>query len=400
MIPSPSAGDDAAPPTWLRALTVYSMLLAAVLQVNLPELMRLTGAPGSALTAIAYLPLYATAARLGLAPFRQGPQRALAALIVALIPSMLWTEHPLDGATKFAAMGTAVAWAAVLTTWPALLVDVLRAGLAYCVVGTAAAAAGVPFVPQPNHSFALFVLFAAVIRWRGVSPSDHLALRLGRSLVLVALVGLVFLSTFRAATIGALLVVTCFALSSREARIALVLAAIAGGIFFSIASPKRAPSYTTAVARDDLVGRYESISDDRLSGRGDIWEGIYEEATTGPSWLFIGGGLGDVDFIVAAANPRILSFNMRGERVLSAHNQALEVLVAAGIPGILALLWLLLALAVRLGRHSLDVGLLACMIVMSGSNVPLLDTGGGTLCVALICMHLGRQQAFWRRRLA
>ena len=57
-------------------------------------------------------------------------------------------------------------------------------------------------------------------------------------------------------------------------------------------------------------------------------------------------------------------------------------------------------LAARLGDHSLDAGLLACMIVMSGSNVPLIDTGGGVLCVALICTHLGRKPVFWLRRAA
>lgn len=395
--PPTTAADDEAPSFALRALAVYGVLLSAVLQVNLPPLMRATGAPGSALMATAFLPLYLTAARVGVAPFRQGPLRALAVLIASLTPSLLWSEHPLDGAIKFAAMGTAVAWASILTRWPGLLLDVLRTGLAYCVVGTAAAAAGVPFLPQPSSSFALFVLFAAVIRWRAVSGGDRIMLRAGRSFALVALVALVFVSTFRAPTIGALLVVGFFAVRSREARVALVVASLAAATFFSVQSPKRAPSYTATVERDDLVGRYESISDDRFSGRGDIWEGIFEEAREGPRWLFVGGGLGDVDFIVAAANPHVMSFNMRGERVLSPHNLALEVLVAAGVPGLLALLGVLLALAVRLGQHTLDVGLLACMVVMSGSNVPIIDTSGGVLCVALLCAHLGRQVPFWRR---
>ena len=396
----PSSVAAEAPSVSLRVLTVYTVLLTAVLQVNLPELMRSTGAPGSALMAVAYLPLYVIAVRAGLAPFRAGPSRALVTLIAALTPSLLWSEHPLDGAIKFTAMGTAVAWAALLTTWPALLGDILGTGLAYCVVGTAAAAAGVSFLPQPSSSFALFVLFAAVIRWREVSTSDRIMVRGARSFALVALVGLVFVSTFRAPTIGALLVVACFAVTSREARVALLVATLAGGVFFSVENPKRAPSYTATVERSDLVGRYESISDDRFSGRGDIWEGILDDARTGPTWLFVGGGLGDVDFLVADANPHIMSFNIRGERVLSPHNLALEVLVAAGIPGTLALLWLLLVLAARLGDHSLDAGLLACMIVMSGSNVPLIDTGGGVLCVALICTHLGRKPVFWLRRAA
>jgi hypothetical protein len=72
------------------------------------------------------------------------------------------------------------------------------------------------------------------------------------------------------------------------------------------------------------------------------------------------------------------------------------VLIGAGIPGALALLWWLRSLAARLGSHPLDVGLLACMVVMSGSNVPLLDIGGGALCVALLCAHLARREPLWR----
>lgn len=391
-----SAAVAATPPVGLRVLAVYGVLLTAGLQGNLPPLMRATGAPGSVLMVLAYLPLYVAAARAGAAPFRAGPLRGLALLVAALAPSLLWSDHPLDGAIKFAAIGTAVAWAALLSSWPGLVADVVRAGLVCCAASAVGTATGLSFLPAGNSSFSLAVLFAAGIRWRATAPTDRLAARAGRSFALVALVGLVFLSTFRAPTFGALLVLGFLALRSREARVALAVAAVAGAVFFSVEGPKRAPSYTATVERSDLVGRYESISDDRLSGRGDIWEGILADAATSPRWLFIGGGPGDVDFIVAAANPGVMSFNQRGDRVLSPHNLFLEVLIGAGIPGALALLWWLGSLAARLGSHPLDAGLLACMVVMSGSNVPLLDIGGGALCVALLCSHLGRREPFWR----
>ncbi|MDO9021970.1 MAG: O-antigen ligase family protein [Deltaproteobacteria bacterium] len=387
----------ATPSVGLRALTVYGVLLALGLQGNLPSLMRGTGAPGAVLMVLAHLPLYVAAARLGVAPFRDGPVRALAALVAALVPSLLWSEHPLDGAIKLAAIGTAIAWAALLSAWPGLVADVVRAGLAGCAASAVGAAAGLGFLPVPSSSFSLSVLFAAGIHWRATASAERLAARAGRSFALVALIGLVFMSTFRAPTIGALLVLGFFALRSREARVALAIAAIAGAVFFSVEGPRRAPSYAATVERNDLVGRYESISDDRLSGRGDIWAGILADASTSPRWLFVGGGLGDVDFIVAAANPGVMSFNLRGERVLSPHNLFLEVLIGAGIPGALALLWWLGSLASRLGSHPLDAGLLACTVVMCGSNVPLLDIGGGALFVALLCAHLGRREPIWRR---
>jgi hypothetical protein len=391
----PSAAVAAAPPVWLRVVAVYGVLLTAGLQGNLPALMRATGAPGSVLMVLAYLPLYVAAARVGGAPLRAGPLRGLAALIAALTPSLLWSDHPLDGAAKFAAIGTAVAWAALLSAWPGLVADVLPAGLACCAASAVGTAAGRSVLPT-SSSFSLAVLFAAGIRWRATAPTDRLAARAGRSFALVALVGLVFLSTFRAPTFGALLVLGFLALRSREARVALAVAAVAGALFFSVEGPKRAPSYTATVERNDLVGRYESISEDRLSGRGDIWDGILVDAATSPRWLFIGAGLGDVDYVVAAANPGVMSFNQRGDRVLSPHNLFLEVLIGAGLPGALALLWWLCSLAARLGSHPLDVGLLACVVVMSGSNVPLLDVGGGALCVALLCAHLARREPFWR----
>ncbi|MDB4927782.1 MAG: hypothetical protein JWM10_266 [Myxococcaceae bacterium] len=44
-----------------------------------------------------------------------------------------------------------------------------------------------------------------------------------------------------------------------------------------------------------------------------------------------------------------------------------------------------------------DAGMLLCTVVMSASNVPLIDTSGSGLCVALICVHFGRLEPFWRR---
>jgi hypothetical protein len=399
--PAPATLDSAAPPVWARALAVYGVLLSAVLQANLPDIMQATGAPGSALMALAFVPLYLGAARIGLGPFRHGAVRALAVLVAVLTPSLLWSEHPLDSAIKFAAVGTVLAWAALLAAWPRLIDDALHAGLAYCAVGAAVAAAGaaLPVLKAPSSSFALFVLFAAAIRWRAAPLGERVVVRVGRAAALAGLVGLVFASTFRAPTIGALLIVAFLAARSTEARAALVVIALAGGVFFTVESPRRAPSYTHDVARDDLVGRYETISEDRFSGRSDIWEGIREQAAEAPRWLFVGGGLGDVDFIVADANPQVMSFNGRGERVLSPHNQAIEIFVVAGIPGVLVLLWFIGVLAVRLGEHPVDAGLMLCTLVMSASNVPLIDTSGGGLCVALICVHFGQIEPFWRRSL-
>lgn len=395
---NPSSSQPGAPSFWMRLLAVYGVLLSAVLQSNLPDLMQATRAPGSALMAVAFVPLYLAAARNGFGPFRQGAVRALGVLVAVLVPSLIWSEHPLDCAIKFAAVVTVLAWASLLATWPALLGDALYTGIAYCVVGSVAAAVtDLPVLKAPSSSFALFVLFAAAIRWRSVGGGDRVVVRIGRAAVLAGLVGLVFASTFRAPTIGAVLVLAFLAVRSTEARAALVVISIAGGLFFSVESPRRAPSYTRDVARDDLVGRYETISEDRLSGRSDIWEGIRDRTMEAPEWIFVGGGLGDVDFIVADANPQIMSLNGRGERVLSPHNQAIEMFVAAGIPGLLVLLWFVGVLAVRLGDHPVDTGMMLCTVVMSASNVPLIDTSGGGLCVALICVHFARLEPIWRR---
>jgi hypothetical protein len=378
-----------ATPRWLRVVTGYGVLLTVVLQANLPGLMRATGAPGAALAACAFLPLYVAAARVGFAPFRSGVPRAFALLVASLTPSLLWSEHALDGAIKLSAVGTTLAWISLFTAHPGLVHVALRVGLGCCVGATAARALGLGFVPAPSSLFILFVLLAAALRWRGQISGGRLVTRAARVAAMVFLVALVFASSFRAPTLGALLVLGAFAWRSREAAVALAIAAVAAAVFFSIEGPRRAPSYSPVVERSDLVGRYQSISDDRLSGRADIWQGIADEVRTSPAWLYTGAGLGDVDFIVAAANPHVMSFNIRGERVLSPHNLALEVLVAAGLPGTIALLWLLASLAARLGHHPLDAGMLLCLVVVSGSNVPIFDSSGGGPGVALLCAHFG-----------
>lgn len=375
-------------PRWVRIATSYGVLLAAALNANLPGLMTATGAPGAVIQGLAYLPLFSAAVAAGRSPFERGPLRALAMLVALMGLSVAWTNHPLDGAVRLSAIATTLAWAALFARWPSLLGDALHAGLVCCVIGELASLAGVSFIPAPNSSFALFILFVAAVRWGRPEPGTHVVLRAARSLAMLGLLALTFLSSFRAPTIAAGLVLLALAPRTREARLTLVAAAVLGALFFAQHERDRAPSYSRRVEREDLVARYESISEDRLSGRTDIWEGVFDAMREGPAWLAVGCGVGDVDYIVAAANPMILSYNIRGDRVLSTHNLALEVLVANGVPGLLLLLWLVGELAVRLGRRALDLGMFAGAIVLSASNVTLLDVGGGTACVALLCVRL------------
>ena len=384
----------------IRALAIYGMLVTGGLQSNLPWLMDATGLPGAVIVGVAFLPVYALAVHAGFASFRSGPLRALLALVALVAMSTAWSEHATDGFVKTAAMATALGWGAILTRWPELLRTVLSTGIAYALVGEAASAAGVQQIPPPNSSFLVVVVLAAAMQWRMVRGTDRLLLRALRTLTLVALLALVFLSSFRAPTIGAVLVVVGLAVRSREARFALVIAALAGGVYFTVMEPAQAPSYARTVERDDLVGRYEAISSDGLSGRADIWDGVLAHVREHPSSLIVGGGLGDVDFVVANANPRLGAINRRGERVLHSHNLALEILIAAGVPGFAMLLWLVASLLARLGTDAVDWGVLGCAVVLSGSNVPLIDPAGGTLLVAMLCVQSGRRpEARWFKAL-
>ncbi len=389
-----ATADDDAPTQGLHVLAAYGTLITGVLQAKLPAMMEATGIPGAVIVGVAFLPIYWRAVLAGAAPFRDGPLRVLALLVVMLGLSPAWGDHPQDGLVKAAAAATALAWGALLWRWPALLRTVLMTGLAYALVGQAAALAGVEEIPPANCSFLVVVMLAAATQWRSGSGRRLLG-RILRVLAFVALVALVFLSTFRAPTIGVLLVLAALAVRVREARWALVLLALLGGAFFSLKENTQGPSYARTVERDDLVGRYENISSDRLSGRTDIWEGITAHLVEHPGVLAIGGGLGDVDFIVADANPRLGAVNRRGERVLSTHNLALEILISNGIPGFVVLLWLVGSMARRAFGSLPDAGMFACVVVLSGSNVPLVDAAGGTLLVGLLCAQLGRRTP-WR----
>lgn len=377
-------GDDRprTPSRWQRFATAYGVVVTAALYPYLPDLMQVTGLKGGILTAGFLAPMLLTGA-LQARALLDRRVLPLVALVVHLIASVTWSEHSLDGAIKSFSAATTLAWAAMFLSQPTLVGVALRWTFRYCALASALNVVGVTAVPMPSYLVALFGLFGLLHRnfERLDAPAAHVELA---SVAEGALyLGVVFFSTFRAPTLGALTGVLLTSGRLRESRALFVAAVVAGALFFTFA-PRGEANYAGEIHRHDLVGRYTSAGDDRLSGRQDIWTGVIDDIKTTPAWLPFGNGIGDVDYYVAAVNRDISMTAARGEPALSPHNLFLEVFLALGLAGLVPLGW---AVATVLRNATLDGpdGALAVGVLsVSLANVTLLDSAGGTLCIGLL----------------
>jgi hypothetical protein len=261
-------------PRWVGAAVLWALLVTASLNAVLPDLMATTGRRGTEFVVLALVPLFAAAARAGAAGWTRPLLRPSALVTAMLALSLLVGEHTNDGAVKVFITLSGVAWGVVLLDDRPSLDRVARHGALLCLVLGAVNLAGVEQVPRPSHLLALAVLYARLLRDedRDAPPTP------AGVLIDLGLLGMIFLSTFRAAAVAAVMALAAAARRSRSARLVLVFAAL-GALPLFLSDEPLEPTYSAAVARDDWRGRYSGIAEDRLSGRTDIWANVWADIT-------------------------------------------------------------------------------------------------------------------------
>lgn len=369
------------PPRWARVAVALSVLAAGLLNPVLPELMALTGRRGTEFVAVALIPLFAVSLRRGAGAWLRDELRPLLVITAMLALSLLVGDFLTDGAVKVFVTLSGVAWAVVVLDEPHALGRIARWGTWLCLGGMTVSLASRGALAPPSHLLALAVLYARLLREEELPPPTP---RAAEVLGDVGLVAMVFLSTFRAATLAAGVALLAASWTSRRARWVLGLcAALAIPALALGGAASQEPSYANVVARDDWQARYAGLGDDRLSGRADIWENVWRDIADGPAWLLTGRGTGDVDFYVARVNPTYHAQRRGDERAVHTHNTVLELVLGAGVGTLIPLLWLVAFAAHRSRRRAVLAGCTAGVVVVSLSNVPMMDWTGGTILGAV-----------------
>lgn len=384
---SPPPPVTVGPPRWARGAVALSVLAAGLLNPVLPELMAATGRRGTEFIAVALVPLFAVSLRRGAGSWLRDELRPLLLITAMLALSLLVGDFLTDGAVKVFVTLSGVAWAVVVLDEPHALGLIARWGTWLCLGGLAVSLASRGALAPPSHLLALAVLYARLLRDEPPPPTPRAADVLGD----VGLVAMVFLSTFRAATLAAGVALLAASWTSRRARWVLGLcAALAIPALALGGAAAQEPSYANVVARDDWQARYTGLGDDRLSGRADIWENVWRDVADGPAWLLTGRGTGDVDFYVARVNPTYNAQRRGDERAVHTHNTVLELVLGAGVGTLIPLLWLVGLAARRSRRTAALAGCSAGVLVVSLSNVPMMDWTGGTILGAVWLWGLAR----------
>lgn len=378
----------AGPPRWVQVAVALSAIAAGLLNPVLPEIMAVTGRRGTEFVAVAVVPLFAVSLRRGVGAWLRAELRPLLLITAMLALSLLVGDFLTDGAVKVFVTLSGVAWAVVVLDEPHAIGLIARWGTWLCLGGLAASLASRGAIAPPSHLLALAVLYAHLLREEDLPPTT---LRAADVLSDVGLVAMIFLSTFRAATLAALAALLGAAWTSRRARwvlglcAALALPALALG-----GGASQEPSYANVVARDDWQARYTGVGDDRLSGRADIWENVWRDVADGPAWLLTGRGTGDVDFYVARVNPTYNAQRRGDERAVHTHNTVLELVLGAGVATLIPLGWLVALAVLRARRRWVLAGCSVGLAVVSLSNVPMMDWTGGTMLGAVWLWGLAR----------
>lgn len=381
------AGDPGGEmPRWARAAVFASLALTFWTYGLVELLMERTGLPGTLLTFATHLPLHAAAA-LGITRVRMSPALAwMAALCAALSASSFLGEYVWDGLLRCTAMPTALSWAVVFAAWPSELPRTFRWCLGLSALMLMLEALNKELFPRPSFMLAFLTLGLYVhLRVTGrLSPK-----MVSWGMVLLPLIlAVIIRSTFRAASFAAMGVLLWGFTRMWEGRVALVLAVALGGAYVATA-PAAEPSYSRDVARDDYVNRFRTVDEDRFSGRGDIWEGLWADVKTQPRWLLTGLGYGDIDVHVAEVNPQLHAVNRRGTRAIHTHNQVLDVLLATGLPGTLLLLAVVAACARRSSLRDPTLAYGLGLALVGTANVLLTDASGSTAALGLYLSWFG-----------
>ncbi len=352
----------------MRLVGYYACFAMFLVAHFLPELMQASGVRGTVIAAAVFLPVAICAVLRG--SYRtlfRGSALPLSLLVVWALASGWHSEHGTDYATKALCLVVSFSFAALFTTQCEFSRGVFD-GSAIAGVASLALVALTTHNPLDlGFCPPLLSMFGPMIIGRTTQRR-----------VLPMLV-LVVLSTFRAATIGAVF-------GSLSTWVRRPAGWVAVGLLACTLAFTTEPFAERAgpVDRADVLGRFQSIEEDGASHRFDLWTTLVDDMVThfDDSDVLLGLGIGDTDYRVAEMFP-IISAPSRGSFAASTHNTILEFLMANGLLCLPLVAWALVAIAKSVVQ-SHGRGAIIAVSVVAFANVVFYDIGGGVACFGLL----------------
>jgi O-antigen ligase len=331
---------------------------------------------------VAVMLLFCLVAAVALAPERRLYRIVVTAPVVAIlawwIASYLWTFNLYgwwtDTQLSIPLVVTCIALASVLPTreFRAAVVVGCYVAIGYTVlelvVHHAAASVNPDGVPGWRGGFihknamAPFMVFAILALVCFDRPGPRRRVAIGTALVLI------FFSQSTSALIaGSVVFVVClflrrFAASDAQARASLLAGSLAGVLVIALLSTTVLPALLRLRGKDET-----------LTGRTDIWHGVWHAITKRP-WE--GYGIGGVWSNPSVDPGRSIMRNL-GFVVFHSHNGFLEIMLVLGVIGLALYVWLMVS-TIRLGLLNLRydtpmavmaVGMVTLVAMLSISEV-------------------------------
>jgi O-antigen ligase len=188
-----------------------------------------------------------------------------------------------------------------------------------------------------KNTMAPFMVFAILALASFDRPSLRRRLAIGAALVMI-----IFSQSTSALIAGVVVLVVCaflrrFAASHAQARASLLVGSLAGALMVALLSTTLIPALLRVRGKDAT-----------LTGRTDIWHGVWHAITKRP-WQ--GYGIGGVWSDPAVDPGRSIMRNL-GFVVFHSHNGFLEILLVLGAIGLALYIWLMVS-TIRLGLLNL-----------------------------------------------
>jgi hypothetical protein len=364
----------------IERIVALSAVLAIVTdRVWITDLMRSFGVTGAVVNLVTFSPLLLLAAR----HWRQLLQRESASLVAVTlyaVSTAAWSSHHIDSAARSESLIIMLAFLACFRASPVFVRTV-----------ASAATVGAVFVPayvigsggswvDSRSGLPLLALAASLYVQRRVT---------WRAIPLVAAA---VLTTIRANIIAALAGILVTLLRSRRGTFAVLAVVIAGSVAVNVVDP--GGGYRPhKVEREDIVGRFQTIEDDRASNRIDLWSAVIQDASRRDPFsreMLIGWGIGDVCYHVGRVFPLEAVVTRDNEGMASAHNTILELCLTGGLLMVPLVLWMLVDLVryARADDRTMSILLVVLPIALAGEI--LMSMGGNSALAALLFATLRR----------
>jgi O-Antigen ligase len=376
---SPRAPAALAPPrSWserigllVGGVTVLAMVADALW---LPDLMRLTGAPG----AYFHMAFFGPAVLLGLRHWRQLLRRESASLVCVMAYACVtaaWSGHPIDSAVK-------------IMHFAVLL------GLVACFRGSAAFVRAV----GAGSTIAAVLIPVHVLQGGGswvdtrtglplLAISITLYLHRRATWRTIPLLAAVIVTTLRASIIGAVAGLALTFFRSWRGRLVVAAVVVAGALAWSFADVGSTYRRPAATEREDIIGRFMSIEDDGASHRFDLWSSILDDIATRDPFsreMLVGWGIGDVNYHVARVFPLVAVDQRDHEPMASSHNTLLELYLIGGLAMVPLVVWMILDVLRFTRIHDMTLPIAALVAAVAGGNEMFMGLNGVSALIALL----------------